>query len=189
MLRSYRLYNAFSRFSGLTKFTKDYYQILKIPKTANQADIRIAYLKQASRYHPDSQTKDEMKYSEVREAFQVLSDISLKMEFDKQQSQNSNGQQNQDFTQSSQDQESNQKQEIEIQFLFKKGEQTFPFKLDVSKQKLLSKQELENISIYHMKKFMVIDGGFQKFFKDNISQLDKGLSWIIAILQIIAKKK
>ncbi|CAK64532.1 unnamed protein product (macronuclear) [Paramecium tetraurelia] len=188
MFRSYRLYYAFNRFSGLTKFTKDYYKILKIPDTATQADIRIAYLKLASRYHPESQTKDEAKYSEVREAFQVLSDTSLKIEFDKQQ-QNSNGQENYEFKSSQQEQETTQKQEIEIQFLFKKGDTTFPFKLDVSKQKQLSKEELEKISVYHMKKFMVIDGGFNKFFKDNISQLEKGLSWIIAILSIIAKKK
>ncbi|CAD8211672.1 unnamed protein product [Paramecium octaurelia] len=185
MFRSYRLYQAFNRFSGLTKFTKDYYKILKIPTTATQADIRIAYLKLASRYHPDSQTKDEAKYSEVREAFQVLSDTSLKMEFDKQQ-ESSNGQ---EFKSSQQKQGTAQKEEIEIQFLFKKGDTTFPFKLDVFKQKQLSKEELENISVYHMKKFMVIDGGFNKFFKENISQLVKGLSWIIAILSIIAKKK
>lgn len=40
-----------------------------------------------------------------------------------------------------------------------------------------------------MKKFMVIDGGFEKYFRDNISSLEKGLSWIIAILSVIAKKK
>ncbi|CAD8126132.1 unnamed protein product [Paramecium sonneborni] len=186
MFQSSRFFCALNRYSRLTKYTKDYYKILNIPKTANQADIRIAYLKMASRYHPDSQMKDEIKYQEVREAFQVLSDTSLKMEFDNYQSK---AQEDLNITQTNQDTINNQQQTIQMEFLFKKGDQEFPFNLDIPSNKILSKEELENVSSSRMKKFMLTEGGFEKFFKDNISYLDKGLTFIIEILKLITRKK
>ena len=40
-----------------------------------------------------------------------------------------------------------------------------------------------------MKKFLLFDGGFDKFFKENINYLEKGLSIVIFILKTITKKK
>jgi hypothetical protein len=40
-----------------------------------------------------------------------------------------------------------------------------------------------------MKKFLLFDGGFEPYFKANTSSLNKGLSVVVSVLRIIAKKK
>jgi molecular chaperone DnaJ len=61
---------------------KDYYEILGIPKGSSKDDVKKAFRKMASKYHPDKQTGDEEKYKEVTEAYAVLSDDKKKAEYD-----------------------------------------------------------------------------------------------------------
>ena len=65
---------------------KDYYDILSIPKTASQEDIKKAYRKLALKYHPDRNKGDkgkEVKFKEASEAYQVLSDSNKKAQYDR----------------------------------------------------------------------------------------------------------
>ena len=51
----------------------DYYEVLGVPKTASQDEIKKAFHKLAHKYHPDK-GGDEKKFKEINEAYQVLSD-------------------------------------------------------------------------------------------------------------------
>ncbi|AEE48774.1 DnaJ C-terminal domain-containing protein [Haliscomenobacter hydrossis] len=64
----------------------DYYQILGVPKTAADADIKSAYRKLARKYHPDLNPNDktaEKKFKEANEANEVLSDPDKRKKYDK----------------------------------------------------------------------------------------------------------
>jgi len=61
---------------------KDYYQILGIDKTASKDEIKKAYRKLAHKYHPDK-GGDEVKFKEINEAYQVLSDNDKKSQYDR----------------------------------------------------------------------------------------------------------
>ncbi|MDR7132444.1 curved DNA-binding protein [Algoriphagus sp. 4150] len=64
----------------------DYYSILGIAKNATEADIKKAYRKQARKYHPDVNPDDkeaELKFKEVNEANEVLSDPEKRKKYDK----------------------------------------------------------------------------------------------------------
>ena len=52
----------------------DYYELLGVPKTASQDEIKKAFHKLAHKYHPDKKEGNEAKFKEVNEAYQVLSD-------------------------------------------------------------------------------------------------------------------
>ena len=63
----------------------DYYEILGLPKSASQDDIKKAYRKLALKYHPDknSGNKDyEARFKEISEAYAVLSDPKKKQQYD-----------------------------------------------------------------------------------------------------------
>jgi len=54
---------------------KDYYQILGIPKSAEERDIKKAYKKLAMKYHPDRNQGNknaEAKFKEIKEAYEIL---------------------------------------------------------------------------------------------------------------------
>lgn len=64
----------------------DYYKILGIPKTATDKDIKTAYRKLARKYHPDlnpDNKEAELKFKEINEANEVLSDPENRKKYDK----------------------------------------------------------------------------------------------------------
>jgi len=61
---------------------KNYYKILNISETANQNDIKKAFHGLAKKYHPDSAKGKEDLFKEINEAYQVLSDQTIKKEYD-----------------------------------------------------------------------------------------------------------
>ena len=64
---------------------RDYYEVLGITKTDDQAAIKKAYREKAKMYHPDLHPGDaeaEQKFKEVNEAYSVLSDSDKKAKYD-----------------------------------------------------------------------------------------------------------
>lgn len=76
---------------------KDYYEILGVPRTASQGDIRKAYRKLAKEYHPDvnKDAGSSEKYKEINEAYEVLKDSEKRQQYD---ALGANWQQGQSFT-------------------------------------------------------------------------------------------
>lgn len=61
---------------------KNYYKVLNVPENASQNDIKKAFRTLAKQYHPDSTKGKEELFKEVNEAYQVLSDNTVKKEYD-----------------------------------------------------------------------------------------------------------
>jgi len=63
---------------------KDYYQVMGVPRTASQDEIKRAYRKLARKYHPDvSKEKDaEERFKELQEAHEVLKDPEKRAAYD-----------------------------------------------------------------------------------------------------------
>ncbi len=64
---------------------KDYYQILGVPRNADEKTIKRAYRELARKYHPDTNAKDkslEEKFREINEAYQVLSNPDKRAKYD-----------------------------------------------------------------------------------------------------------
>lgn len=63
---------------------KDYYKILGVERGASETDIKKAFRKLAHKYHPDvSKEKDaEVKFKDVNEAYQTLSDPEKRAAYD-----------------------------------------------------------------------------------------------------------
>ena len=61
---------------------KDFYQILDVDKNASQEDVKKAFRKLATKYHPDKKGGDEAKFKEISEAYSVLSDSKKRAEYD-----------------------------------------------------------------------------------------------------------
>jgi curved DNA-binding protein len=63
---------------------KDYYQVMGVPRTASQDEIKRAYRKLARKYHPDvSKEPDaEAKFKELQEAHEVLKDPEKRAAYD-----------------------------------------------------------------------------------------------------------
>lgn len=62
----------------------DYYEILGVTKNASEQEIKIAYRKQALKWHPDrnKSPEAEAKFKEINKAFEVLSDPKKKEMYD-----------------------------------------------------------------------------------------------------------
>lgn len=63
----------------------DYYQVLSVPKTASEKDIKNAYRKLARKYHPDLNPNDKeanKKFQQLNEANEVLSDPEKRKKYD-----------------------------------------------------------------------------------------------------------
>lgn len=63
--------------------SKDYYQILGVTRSASGEEIKKAYRRLAHQYHPDKPGGDEKKFKEINEAYQVLSDITRRTNYDR----------------------------------------------------------------------------------------------------------
>ncbi len=64
---------------------KDYYNVLGIPRDADDKAIKTAYRKKARQYHPDVNTTDasaEEKFKEINEAYEVLKDPDKRSRYD-----------------------------------------------------------------------------------------------------------
>ena len=64
---------------------KDYYDVLGVPRTATDAEIKKAFRKLAHKYHPDvarDKRGAEEKFKEINEANEVLSDPEKRRKYD-----------------------------------------------------------------------------------------------------------
>ncbi|HET9780460.1 MAG TPA: J domain-containing protein [Candidatus Dormibacteraeota bacterium] len=65
--------------------TKDYYEVLGVPRAASAKEISAAFRKLARKYHPDLNSGDkqaEARFKEISEAHEVLSDPKKKQLYD-----------------------------------------------------------------------------------------------------------
>ena len=65
--------------------TKDYYEVLGVPRTASQKDITSAFRKLARKHHPDLNAGDkqaEARFKEISQAHDVLSDAKKRSLYD-----------------------------------------------------------------------------------------------------------
>jgi len=64
---------------------RDYYEVLSVPRDADQAAVKTAYRRLARQYHPDLNPNDpeaERKFKEIGEAYEVLSDKTKRQAYD-----------------------------------------------------------------------------------------------------------
>jgi DnaJ-class molecular chaperone len=65
--------------------SQDYYEILGVPRTASEKDVKSAFRKLARKYHPDVNPGDktaEEKFKEINEAYEVLSNAESRKKYD-----------------------------------------------------------------------------------------------------------
>lgn len=81
---SYQSIRTFSRTCQLAK-SRNFYDDLKIPKTATQAEIKSAYYNLSMLYHPDKNKGDEaaQRFRRINEAYEVLGNFRTRRMYDK----------------------------------------------------------------------------------------------------------
>jgi DnaJ-class molecular chaperone len=65
---------------------RDYYDVLGVPRSASEKEIRQSYRKLARQYHPDLNPNDkqsEAKFKEIGQAYEVLSDAEKRKLYDR----------------------------------------------------------------------------------------------------------
>src|ERR1700727_1118866 len=70
-------------------YQKDYYKTLGVPKTATAAEIKKSYRELARKWHPDANKGSadaEDRFKEITEAYNVLSDVKQRKEYDEARS-------------------------------------------------------------------------------------------------------
>src|SRR5437868_2304508 len=65
--------------------TKDYYNVIGVPASATQEEIKKQYRKLAAKHHPDKNPNDSKaaeRFKEISEAYQVLGDAEKRKQYD-----------------------------------------------------------------------------------------------------------
>src|SRR3954470_23483659 len=65
--------------------TKDYYNVIGVPASATQEELKKAYRKLAAKHHPDKNPSDPKaaeRFKEISEAYQVLGDAERRKQYD-----------------------------------------------------------------------------------------------------------
>src|SRR5436305_14132483 len=65
--------------------TKDYYNVIGVPASATQEEIKKQYRKLASKHHPDKNPNDPKaaeRFKEISEAYQTLGDADKRKQYD-----------------------------------------------------------------------------------------------------------
>ncbi len=62
--------------------SKDYYQVLGVPKSASAEEIKKAFRKLAHQHHPDKHGGSDAKFKEINEAYQVLGNADKRKTYD-----------------------------------------------------------------------------------------------------------
>jgi curved DNA-binding protein len=66
---------------------RDYYEVLGVPRDADEKAIKAAFRKLARKYHPDvnpeNKSAAEQKFKEINEAYEVLSDKDKRAKYDR----------------------------------------------------------------------------------------------------------
>ncbi|MCA0425058.1 MAG: molecular chaperone DnaJ [Proteobacteria bacterium] len=65
---------------------RDYYEVLSVTRTVTEVELKVAFRKKAMEHHPDKNPGDkqaEIRFKEVNEAYQVLSDPQKRALYDR----------------------------------------------------------------------------------------------------------
>ena len=66
--------------------SRDFYEVIGVPRTADEKEIKSAYRRLARKHHPDlnqSDSQAESKFKELTEAYEVLSDPAKRKKYDR----------------------------------------------------------------------------------------------------------
>ena len=61
---------------NIVEMNLDYFEVLEVEKSASQDDIKKAYKRLASKYHPDRNKSDDAveRFQKIQESYNVISD-------------------------------------------------------------------------------------------------------------------